>query len=247
MLAAEVRDHLRAAFDGLPERQRIVVTQGRTGHRLFLNGNLQFAERDEYRYHEALVHPAMAAHGAPKKVAVLREILKYPSVESVTLVELDPAMTRLFTDNATLARLNGHALRSPKVQVVNTDAFQWLQDGQSRAAGSPQGASAPQGDSEPRAAGSVGAQDTFDVIVVDFPDPTNFAIGKLYTNSFYALLDRRLAASRVSGPRCRPSSRSACRRRPTTPMCPVLANGALCWPATGLGACPRRCPAGCSF
>ncbi|MDP2769200.1 MAG: polyamine aminopropyltransferase [Giesbergeria sp.] len=193
----------RIVFTAASPYQRIVVTDGKLGHRLFLNGNLQFAERDEYRYHEALVHPAMAAHGAPKRVAVLgggdgmavREILKYPSVESVTLVELDPAMTRLFTDNATLARLNGHALRSPKVQVVNTDAFQWLQDGQSRAAGSPQGASAPQGGSEPRAAGSVGAHDTFDVIVVDFPDPTNFAIGKLYTNSFYALLDRRLAAS----------------------------------------------------
>ena len=193
----------RIVFTAASPYQRIVVTDGKLGHRLFLNGNLQFAERDEYRYHEALVHPAMAAHGAPKRVAVLgggdgmavREILKYPSVESVTLVELDPAMTRLFTDNATLARLNGHALRSPKVQVVNTDAFQWLQDGQSRAAGPPQGASAPQGGSEPRAAGSVGAHDTFDVIVVDFPDPTNFAIGKLYTNSFYALLDRRLAAS----------------------------------------------------
>lgn len=193
----------RIVFTAASPYQRIVVTDGKLGHRLFLNGNLQFAERDEYRYHEALVHPAMAAHGAPKKVAVLgggdgmavREILKYPSVESVTLVELDPAMTRLFTDNATLARLNGEALRNPKVQVVNTDAFQWLQDGQSSAAGPPQGASAPQGGSEPRAAGSVGAQDTFDVIVVDFPDPTNFAIGKLYTNSFYALLDRRLAAS----------------------------------------------------
>ena len=193
----------RIVFTAASPYQRIVVTDGKLGHRLFLNGNLQFAERDEYRYHEALVHPAMAAHGAPKRVAVLgggdgmavREILKYPSVESVTLVELDPAMTRLFTDNATLARLNGHALRSPKVQVVNTDAFQWLQDGQSRAAGPPQSASAPQGGSEPRAAGSVGAPDTFDVIVVDFPDPTNFAIGKLYTNSFYALLDRRLAAS----------------------------------------------------
>ncbi|KAB2887834.1 MAG: polyamine aminopropyltransferase, partial [Burkholderiaceae bacterium] len=155
--------------------QRIVVTQGRAGHRLFLNGNLQFAERDEYRYHEALVHPAMAAQGAPKKVAVLgggdgmavREILKYPSVESVTLVELDPAMTRLFGENPTLTRLNGNALASPKLRVVNTDAFQWLQDG----------------------------QETYDVIVVDFPDPTNFAIGKLYTNSFYALLDQRLAAS----------------------------------------------------
>jgi spermidine synthase len=184
--------------------QRIVVTQGRAGHRLFLNGNLQFAERDEYRYHEALVHPAMSAHGAPKRVAVLgggdgmavREILKYPSVESVTLVELDPAMTRLFSENPTLRRLNGNALADPKVHVVNADAFQWLQDGKDvSAAGPPQGARAPSGGSAPRAAGSVGARDTFDVIVVDFPDPTNFAIGKLYTNSFYALLDQRLAAS----------------------------------------------------
>ncbi|MFT3812820.1 MAG: polyamine aminopropyltransferase [Acidovorax sp.] len=155
--------------------QRIVVTQGRAGHRLFLNGNLQFAERDEYRYHEALVHPAMAAHGAPKKVAVLgggdgmavREILKYPSVESITLVELDPAMTQLFRRDPALRRLNGDSLSNPKVHIVNTDAFQWLQSG----------------------------KDTFDVVVVDFPDPTNFAIGKLYTNSFYALLDQRLAAS----------------------------------------------------
>ena len=155
--------------------QRIVVTHGRAGHRLYLNGNLQFAERDEYRYHEALVHPVMAAHGHPKRVAVLgggdgmavREVLKYPSVESVTLVELDPAMTQLFGSHPTLRQLNGDALASRKLTIVNTDAFQWLQQG----------------------------DDTYDVIVVDFPDPTNFAIGKLYTNSFYALLDQRLAAS----------------------------------------------------
>ena len=155
--------------------QRIVVTAGHSGHKLFLNGNLQFAERDEYRYHEALVHPVMSAHGAPKKVAVLgggdgmavREILKYPSVESVTLVELDPAMTRLFSQQPMLTRLNGGALLSPKVKVVNADAFKWLE----------------------------GSTELFDVVIVDFPDPTNFSIGKLYTNSFYALLDQHLAAS----------------------------------------------------
>ena len=173
----------RIVFTAVSPYQRIVVThgpgEGRAGHRLFLNGNLQFAERDEYRYHEALVHPVMAAFssggGAPKKVAVLgggdgmavREILKYPGVQSITLVELDPAMTTLFTQNRTLARLNGHALASPKVRVINTDAFKWLED----------------------------TRDSFDVIVVDFPDPTNFNIGKLYTNSFYALLDQRLSAS----------------------------------------------------
>jgi spermidine synthase len=163
--------------------QRIVVThsagEGRAGYRLFLNGNLQFAQRDEYRYHEALVHPVMAAYAAggaaPKNVAVLgggdgmavREILKYPGVQSVTLVELDPAMTRLFSQQPMLSQLNANALNSPKVHVVNGDAFTWLE--QSSA--------------------------VFDVIVVDFPDPTNFNIGKLYTNSFYALLDKHLAAS----------------------------------------------------
>jgi len=169
----------RVVFTAVSPYQRIVVTHGQAGHRLFLNGNLQFAERDEYRYHEALVHPAMVAYAAsgaiPKKVAVLgggdgmavREILKYPSVQSVTLVELDPAMTQLFSQQPTLVRLNGGALQSPKVKIINTDAFQWLEQ----------------------------TDDTFDLIVVDFPDPTNFSIGKLYTNSFYALLDKRLAAS----------------------------------------------------
>jgi spermidine synthase len=167
----------RIVFTAASPYQRIVVTQGKLGHRLFLNGNLQFAERDEYRYHEALVHPAMAAFSAagPKRVAVLgggdgmavREILKYPSVESVTLVELDPAMTKLFSEQPTLVKLNRGALTLPKVKVVNTDAFGWLESG----------------------------TDTFDVIIVDFPDPTNFSIGKLYTNSFYALLDKRLSAS----------------------------------------------------
>ncbi|MDR2838604.1 MAG: polyamine aminopropyltransferase [Azonexus sp.] len=155
--------------------QRIVVTHGNGGYRLFLNGNLQFAQRDEYRYHEALVHPAMAAFGAPRKVAVLgggdgmavREILKYPSVDSVTLVELDPQMTTLFRQHPQLTALNGNALNSPKVRIINRDAFRWLEED----------------------------DDYFDVIVVDFPDPTNFAIGKLYTESFYALLGQRLSAS----------------------------------------------------
>ncbi len=155
--------------------QRIVLTSGATGVRLYLNGNLQFHSRDEYRYHEALVHPVMAAHGAPRKVLVLgggdgmavREVLKYPGVEQITLVELDPHMTRLFRDDPRLAALNGGALASPKLHIVNQDAFSWLQSN---------------------------AQ-TFDVIVIDFPDPSNFALGKLYSTSFYGLIDQHLAAS----------------------------------------------------
>ena len=154
--------------------QRVVVTAGAAGVRLYLNGNLQFHSRDEYRYHESLVHPALAAHGAPKRVLVLgggdglavREILKHPAVEQVTLVELDPHITRLFATHPALVALNAGALKSPKLTVVNADAYPWLEQ-------SPGG---------------------FDVIVIDFPDPTNFSLGKLYTTSFYQRVDQALAA-----------------------------------------------------
>ena len=155
--------------------QRIVVTASQAGVRLFLNGNLQFHSRDEYRYHEALVHPALSAHGAPRSVLVLgggdgmavREILKYPSVEHVTLVELDPHMTALFSQQEMLRALNADSLHSPKVEIVNADAFTWLDEHDAM----------------------------FDAIVVDFPDPTNFSVGKLYTLTFYEMLDRHLSAS----------------------------------------------------
>lgn len=155
--------------------QRVVVSNGAGGLRLYLNGNLQFAARDEYRYHEALVHPAMAAHGAPRRVLVLgggdglalREILRWPTVQQVTLVELDPQMTTLFSREPLLTALNAGALADPRVRIVNADAFSWLE----------------------------ATDELFDVAVVDFPDPSNFSLGKLYTTSFYERLDRHLAAS----------------------------------------------------
>jgi spermidine synthase len=154
--------------------QRIVVTKGKTGYSLFLNGNLQFNSFDEYRYHEALVHPAFAAYGAnPKRVLVLgggdglavREILKHKSVESVTLVDLDPSMTGLSKVLPVLAELNAHSFDDPRVSVINTDAYVWLDNNET----------------EP-----------FDVAIVDFPDPNNFALGKLYTTRFYNLLKKKL-------------------------------------------------------
>ncbi|MBA3631648.1 MAG: polyamine aminopropyltransferase [Acidobacteria bacterium] len=154
--------------------QRIIVTKGKTGYALFLNGNLQFNSFDEYRYHEALVHPAFAALNAnPKRILVLgggdglalREVLKYPSVESVMLVDLDPEMTRLSKNLPVLAELNKNAFEDSRVSVVNADAFVWLDNTEI----------AP-----------------FDVAIVDFPDPNNFALGKLYTTRFYNLLKAHL-------------------------------------------------------
>ncbi len=153
--------------------QRIVITRGRAGFQLFLNGNLQFSSTDEYRYHEALVHPAMLVANNPRRVLVLgggdglalREILKYPSVERVTLVDLDPEMTRLSNRFPPLAKLNQGSFNDPRVQVINEDAFIWVEDT---------------------------SEAPYDAAIVDFPDPNTFALGKLYTTRFYRLLKSRL-------------------------------------------------------
>ncbi|MEZ0224404.1 MAG: polyamine aminopropyltransferase [Alphaproteobacteria bacterium] len=153
--------------------QRIVITKTAHDLRLFLNGNLQFSSVDEYRYHEALVHPAMAALGKPKNILIIgggdglaaREILKYPSVEHITMVDLDPAMTALFSKNEILTSLNKDALISPKMTVINKDAFVWI-----------------------REAGNANPPPIFDAIFIDVPDPSNYSIGKLYSATFFAQL-----------------------------------------------------------
>ena len=158
--------------------QRIVVTRWRDDLRLYLNGNLQFSSLDEYRYHEALVHPALASVPHARRALVLgggdgmavREILKYPNIEQVTLVDLDPAMTTLFADAPALRTLNNDALNSPRVRIHNADAFIWLEQ----------------------------SRDYFDFVVMDFPDPSNHSLGKLYTTAFYNLLMRRLSSRGIA-------------------------------------------------
>jgi spermidine synthase len=157
--------------------QRIIVTSWKDDLRLHLNGHLQFSSRDEYRYHEALVHPGLAtvvsrAAGRPVRVLVLgggdglavREVLRYAAVSEVTLVDLDPEMTTLFRTHERLSALNEKAFDNPRVRVIADDAFRWLDTGSER----------------------------FDFVIVDFPDPSNFSVGKLYTTAFYRALARRV-------------------------------------------------------
>jgi spermidine synthase len=153
--------------------QRIVLTKWKDDLRLFLNSHLQFSSRDEYRYHEALVHPGLAALPGARRALVMgggdglavREILKYPNIQSVTLVDLDPEMTRLFSTHPVMSALNQHSLTAPRVHVINADAFRWLDTN----------------------------TEQFDFIVADFPDPTSYAIGKLFTTAFYRLASKHLA------------------------------------------------------
>ncbi len=158
--------------------QRIVLTRGTKGFSLFLNGNLQFSSVDEYRYHEALVHPVMRLAPRHQSVLVLgggdglalRELLKYDDVGHITLIDLDPAITNLAQHSTELSALNAHAFADPRVTLRNEDAMQFLD----------------------------GTKERFDVVVVDFPDPNNFSLGKLYTTRFYGLLKRALSSDGVA-------------------------------------------------
>jgi spermidine synthase len=160
-------------FERNTRYQRIVITRWKDDLRLFLSAHLQFSSRDEYRYHEALVHPGLSALPGARRALVLgggdglavRELLKYPNLESITLVDLDPEMTKLFTEHPMLAPLNDHSFSNPRVHVINADAFVWL-------------------DRE---------QGSWDFVVVDFPDPTNYSLGKLYTTTFYRLLKKHVS------------------------------------------------------
>lgn len=151
--------------------QRIVITRDRNAFSLFLNNHLQFNSRDEYRYHEALIHPVFSQASSIKNVLIMgggdgfavREMLKYPEVEHITMVDLDEKMVQLFGSNPVLKQLNNNSLNSKKLKVIHQDAFQFLQQANGQ---------------------------KFDVIIIDFPDPSNFSIGKLYTNTFYRRLQQ---------------------------------------------------------
>lgn len=153
--------------------QRIILTRWGDDVRLFLDGNLQFSSKDEYRYHELLVHPAMSVSRNREAVLILgggdglaaREVLKYADVQQIVLVDIDPAMTQLSASHPTIARLNAGALVDPRVTVLPQDAYKYLEE----------------------------TAELFGVIIVDLPDPNNESLGKLYSREFYTLIRRHLA------------------------------------------------------
>ena len=127
---------------------------------------------DEVMYHEPLVLPVMSLSRNPKNVLVLgggdgcaiREILKYENVEEITLVDLDPMMTDLARTHPVLSALNKGALDHEKVQVINQDAFKFLEE----------------------------SDRYFDVIIIDLPDPKTIELSRLYSFEFYKMCYRQL-------------------------------------------------------
>ena len=155
--------------------QRIVLTKWKDDLRLFLNSHLQFSSRDEYRYHEALVHPGLAALPGARRVLVLgggdglavREILKYPvgrEHHTSGSGSGDDAAVLHASGDVGLEPAFAHQPACARDQCRRVS---WLDTN----------------------------TEQFDFIVVDFPDPTNYSLGKLYTTAFYRLAAKHLSAA----------------------------------------------------
>ncbi|MEN0005941.1 MAG: polyamine aminopropyltransferase [Bacteroidota bacterium] len=152
--------------------QTLVLTKGGEDLRLYIDRVIQFSSVDEYRYHEALIHPAMSMAPYRKRVLILgggeglaaREVLKYPDVESVFIVDIDPAIFELARTNSYITQLNANSLDHPKVTTIPEDAFVFLMQ----------------------------YYELFDLIIADLPDPTNESLTRLYSSEFYQLIKKRL-------------------------------------------------------
>jgi len=155
--------------------QKLVVTRSVTNReqRLYIDGNIQFSSRDEYRYHEYLVHPVLSAPGSRKNVLILgggdglaaREALKYNDIELIHLVDIDPEIVRIAKELPMLSRLNQKSLESDRLTTYNEDAFSFI-----------------------NRPGII-----YDRVIIDMPDPHNEAINKLYSREFYTMIKRRMS------------------------------------------------------
>lgn len=160
-------------YDAQTPYQRMIITRGSGDDlRLYLNGNLQFSSRDEYRYHEMLVHPVMSAARSHETVLVLgggdglvaREVLKYDDVSEILIVDIDPQMTDFARQHPLMRQVNDNALNDPRVEIINADAYKFVEE----------------------------SPDLYPVVIIDLPDPNNESLSKLYSQQFYQLLRQRL-------------------------------------------------------
>jgi spermidine synthase len=135
-----------------------------------LDGFNMTSEREEFVYHENLIHPALTAHAAPKKALIIgggdggssEEALKHPSIEQVTLVEIDEDVIRVAKEH--FQAVHQGVFDNPKLRVLVEDGMRFVRETQER----------------------------FDLIALDLNDPMGPAEA-LYSTEFFQQLRHALA------------------------------------------------------
>ncbi|WGK69545.1 polyamine aminopropyltransferase [Candidatus Haliotispira prima] len=194
-------------------------------YRLYINGHLQFSSRDEFIYHENLVHPAFAlfrrrSGREPTRVLILgggdglalREVRKYPSVTEAILCDLDPEMLRLAAEDPTLRHLNRDALHGQNVRrlpagpdIADTEPSTFFSPTYLAGWNGTRGSNRRELQSAPgiilKSMDAVRyieeAPGFFDVIIADFPDPNSEMLSKLYSLPFYHRVRQKLRSGGV--------------------------------------------------
>lgn len=142
-------------YDGKTDFQKIdLVDSDEFGKMLVLDGAPQTSIADEWTYHESLVHPAMCSHPNPKRVLIIgggdggtmEEVLKYKTVESVIMCEIDGQIVDFSKKH--LPEISKNAFSDKRAKVIIGDGRKFVDDTKER----------------------------FDVVLVDLTDPNEFAI-----------------------------------------------------------------------
>ena len=157
--------------------QNLVLTQNKKDIRLYINRIIQFSSIDEYRYHESLAMIPMEAAPYKKNILVLgggegllaKQLLKYPQVENITIVDLDAEVFRLAKENPHVIKVNESSLLNEKVKLIEGDAMDFLKND----------------------------EQLYDLILVDLPDPSNESVARLYSTSFFRLAKNRLTPNGI--------------------------------------------------
>ena len=163
----------RVIFSAQTKYQKLILTKNKDDIRLFIDGNVQFSSIDEHRYHELLVHIPMNLAQHKEEVLLLgggdglavRELLKYPEIKNITVVDLDKEMTDLAIKNSFFKELNQNSLLNKKVKIINDDAFKFIEN----------------------------SNKYYDVIIADLPDPNNSSLARLYSKEFYKLIKNKMS------------------------------------------------------
>ena len=163
---------IQVLFDQTTSFQRATIIHGAYfGRSLILDGKTQSTEKDEFIYHEALVHPAMTSHPNPRNIfiagggegATAREILKHDTVENVVMLDIDREVV-----NACKEFLPTHhkgSFYDNRLKLIFDDAFEYLSQNEQK----------------------------YDVAIIDVPDPLESGPAhKIFTLEFYRLLMSRL-------------------------------------------------------
>ncbi len=214
------RPEQRLLKDPIVHRQldrfvHLVVTKRGELVRLYVNGLLKFSSKDESVYSDVLVHPAMTLASSRSRVLLLgrgdgmalREILRYDDVEHVTVAHLDPPLVALASTQTDLVRLNDGAFADPRVTLLplplehsqTTMERVWMRNERRVARHAPNMEIVARRQVARVDANALldGVGGSFDLAIVDWPDPRNVQTTKLYSVELFRELRRRLTDDAV--------------------------------------------------